>query len=108
MKIIMNTFFKKGIGSKSELTQSCHSCHAKHSSPSWSRLCWYTYILIKINYNSLIITKFSTVYCLNDHATVKHADVTMKIFESVGICHQVPEKLLDAFTGLSGSGPAYV
>jgi pyrroline-5-carboxylate reductase len=49
-----------------------------------------------------------SVYCLNEHASCKHADVTMKIFESVGICHQVPESQLNAFTGLSGSGPAYV
>lgn len=48
------------------------------------------------------------VYCLNEHATCKHADVTMKIFESVGICHQVPESQLDAFTGFTGSGPGYV
>lgn len=49
-----------------------------------------------------------TVYCLNEHASCKHADITIQIFESVGICHQVPESLMDAFTGLSGSGPAYV
>ena len=48
------------------------------------------------------------MYCLNQHASVNHADVSIKILESVGICHQVPESQLNAFTGLSGSGPAYV
>nr|CAH0106347.1 unnamed protein product [Daphnia galeata] len=55
-----------------------------------------------------LVSAGCAVYCLNEHASCNHADVTMKIFESVGICHQVPESQLDAFTGLSGSGPAYV
>ncbi|EFX79696.1 hypothetical protein DAPPUDRAFT_304427 [Daphnia pulex] len=55
-----------------------------------------------------LVSAGCAVYSLNEHASCKHADVTMKIFESVGICHQVPESQLNAFTGLSGSGPAYV
>lgn len=59
--------------------------------------------------NCLLIKPLITsVYCLNQHATLNHADITIKILESVGICHQVPESQLNAFTGLSGSGPAYV
>lgn len=38
----------------------------------------------------------------------EHLDVAKKIFESVGQVVVVDESLMDAVTGLSGSGPAYV
>ncbi|KFM65818.1 Pyrroline-5-carboxylate reductase 2, partial [Stegodyphus mimosarum] len=40
---------------------------------------------------------------LEDDAITAH-----RIFSSVGICDQIEENLLDAVTGLSGSGPAYM
>lgn len=46
--------------------------------------------------------------CGGKYATEKHIQITKEIFNSVGITLTVDEKLLDAVTGLSGSGPAYV
>jgi len=49
-----------------------------------------------------------SVFSVNKHVSKEHTEITRKILESVGLVHQVGEYQLNAFTGLSGSGPAYV
>ena len=41
-------------------------------------------------------------------ATVEDGQLLQSLLSTVGLALEVPEKLLDAVTGLSGSGPAYV
>jgi pyrroline-5-carboxylate reductase len=47
-------------------------------------------------------------YCLGERATQADGELVGKLLKSVGIAWQVDEKLLDAVTGLSGSGPAFI
>jgi pyrroline-5-carboxylate reductase len=47
-------------------------------------------------------------YCLGPNATVDDETTVLACVGSVGRAFRVPEDLLDAVTGLSGSGPAFV
>jgi pyrroline-5-carboxylate reductase len=50
----------------------------------------------------------ATAYALGTSATAADAALAHKIFSAVGLAFPLKEALLDAVTGLSGSGPAYV
>lgn len=55
-----------------------------------------------------LIGESASAYAPGTCATADDAALAKKLLSAVGIAFQVKESLLDAVTGLSGSGPAYV
>ncbi|HEY3307803.1 MAG TPA: pyrroline-5-carboxylate reductase [Desulfuromonadaceae bacterium] len=55
-----------------------------------------------------LIQSAATAICLGRKATPDDLEVARKVFSCVGTVVSVPEQQMDAVTGLSGSGPAYV
>lgn len=56
----------------------------------------------------VIVREGATVYATGTHAEVEDGKLLEQLMASVGFCTEVEEDLIDAVTGLSGSGPAYV
>lgn len=56
----------------------------------------------------VIVREGATVYATGTHANVEDGKLLEQLMVSVGFCTEVEEDLIDAVTGLSGSGPAYV
>ena len=55
-----------------------------------------------------LVDEAATALAPGAHATEAHLALARRVFEAVGVVEAVPERLMDAVTGLSGSGPAYV
>ena len=55
-----------------------------------------------------LVRKGAIAYARSTTASDEHAARVERIFSAVGVVHAVPEALIDAVNGLSGSGPAYV
>ena len=55
-----------------------------------------------------LVSASASAYALGKAATAADAALAQGLLSSVGLAFQVKESLLDAVTGLSGSGPAYV
>jgi len=65
--------------------------------------------LIRVMPNTpALVGASASAFSMGEFATELDGKNTASLLESIGIAEQVPEKLLDAVTGLSGSGPAYV
>ena len=50
----------------------------------------------------------ASAYALGKSASPADAELAKKLLSAVGVAYELKESLLDAVTGLSGSGPAYV
>jgi pyrroline-5-carboxylate reductase len=57
---------------------------------------------------SAAVGKSATAICTNAYASFEQREAAITLFETVGTVAVVEENQLDAVTGLSGSGPAYV
>lgn len=55
-----------------------------------------------------VVDEAASGICLGDYAQDIHREIALKILGAVGEVETVPEELMDAVTGLSGSGPAYI
>jgi pyrroline-5-carboxylate reductase len=55
-----------------------------------------------------LISKGSSGFSLGKHATAEDGKLVAQLLSAVGVAFEVPEEMLDAVTGLSGSGPAFV
>jgi pyrroline-5-carboxylate reductase len=65
--------------------------------------------LIRVMPNTpALVGASATGFALGKSALAADGALAQQLFSSVGIAFQVKESLLDAVTGLSGSGPAYV
>lgn len=56
----------------------------------------------------VVVREGATVYATGTYAEVEDGKLLEQLMASVGYCTEVEEDLIDAVTGLSGSGPAYV
>lgn len=56
----------------------------------------------------VVVREGATVYATGTHALLEDGKLLEQLMASVGYCTEVEEDLINAVTGLSGSGPAYV
>jgi pyrroline-5-carboxylate reductase len=55
-----------------------------------------------------LISKGAIGFSIGETVSQQQRDRVQRLLETVGMCCEVPETLLNVVTGLSGSGPAYV
>lgn len=56
-----------------------------------------------------LVGEGATVYSKGQHCQAQDGKLLEELFQAVGpTCYEVPEAWIDAVTGISGSGPAYM
>lgn len=55
-----------------------------------------------------LVQKGASAFAMGAFASPEHGRLVFRLFSAIGDAHEVPEYQIDAVTGLSGSGPAYV
>lgn len=55
-----------------------------------------------------LVGEAASAYTMSPTCTQEHREIVEELMGACGVLSEVPEKSLDAVTGLSGSGPAYV
>ena len=69
----------------------------------------YNSKVVRVMPNALCsIRESSSVYCVNNRVNEYDEELVSNLFKNVGLIMKVNEKLMNAFTGFTGSGPAYV
>ncbi len=55
-----------------------------------------------------LVGEAASVWCASPQVTEKDIELIKEILSSIGSVYKIDEKLMNAVTGVSGSGPAYV
>jgi pyrroline-5-carboxylate reductase len=55
-----------------------------------------------------LVGQGASAYSLGEHVPADDGKLVARLLSAVGVAFEVPEAMLDAVTGLSGSGPAFV
>ena len=56
----------------------------------------------------LLVGESFTVYCFSDNVSEADRDFVSSLFQALGMAYEVDEGMLNAYTGYTGSGPAYI
>ena len=97
------------IGSKIKQEQIVISIAAGKSTLDIEKLLGERVPVVRVMPNTpALVGEGATAVCCGKWAGEKHRELALELFGAVGRAVSVPESLMDAVTGLSGSGPAYM